>query len=96
MNTPHTEIEILGKFGSHTFIIGVLLILLGMAGILLPGVMSMGTGILFAWLMFIGGLLWAVHTYRYNPKHVMDWLKPTLLLITGGLMYTIPYPAWLR
>jgi uncharacterized membrane protein HdeD (DUF308 family) len=83
--------KVLDKFGPYTLVTGILLIVLGMAGIILPGVMSLGTAILVAWLLLTGGALWAVHTYKHNPTHVMDWLKPFLLFITGGLM--LVYPA---
>ena len=83
--------DILEKFSSFTFLIGGLLIILGTVGILLPGVMSLGTAIFVAWILFTGGIFWAIHTYKNNPKNVMDWLKPILLLITGGLI--LSYPA---
>jgi uncharacterized membrane protein HdeD (DUF308 family) len=83
--------KVLDKFGSYTLITGILLIVLGSAGIVLPGVMSLGTTILVAWLLLIAGALWAVHTYKHNPTHVIDWLKPVLLFVTGGLM--LIYPA---
>lgn len=81
----------LDKFGPYTLTIGILMVLLGMAGIILPGVMSLGTAIFVAWLLLTGGVLWGIHTYQHNPAHVMDWLKPALLFITGGLM--LIYPA---
>ncbi len=81
------------KFGSHTSIIGILLIVLGTAGILLPGVMSLSTAIFVGWLLLVGGSLWAVHIYKYSPKNVMDWIKPVLLFIIGGLMLFYPVPG---
>ena len=81
----------LDKFGPYTLPIGILLIALGMAGIILPEMMSMGTAILVAWLLLVGGALWAVHTFKHNPAHVMDWFKPALLSVCGGLM--LVYPA---
>ena len=81
--------EILEKFSSYTFLIGGLLIAIGTIGILLPG-MSLGTAIFVAWILFTGGIFWAIHTYKNNQKNVMDWLKPILLLITGGLMLSYP------
>jgi uncharacterized membrane protein HdeD (DUF308 family) len=79
------------KFGPYTLITGILLVVLGVAGILLPGVMSLGTVIFVAWLLLAGGSLWAVHTYKYSPRNAMDWIKPVLLFIFGGLM--LFYPA---
>jgi len=78
---PIIDEKVLGKFGSCTFVTAILLIVLGTAAIVLPGVMSLGTAIFAAWLLLIGGLFWAMHTYRYDSKHVMSWIKPALLAI---------------
>lgn len=91
MNALPIDKKILAKFGPYTLVTGILLIVLGTAGILLPGVMSLSTALFVGWLMLIGGILWAVHTYQYSPKNVMDWIKPGLLFIIGGLM--LFYPA---
>jgi len=91
MNVLPMDKKILAKFGPYTLVTGILLIVLGTAGILLPGVMSLSTALFVGWLMLIGGILWAVHTYQYSPKNVMDWIKPGLLFIIGGLM--LFYPA---
>jgi uncharacterized membrane protein HdeD (DUF308 family) len=88
---PLIDKEILRSFGRYTFIVGGLLILLGTAGILLPNIMSLGMDILIAWLLLIGGAVWASHTYQYSPTNIMDWLKPVVLVITGGAM--LFYPA---
>jgi uncharacterized membrane protein HdeD (DUF308 family) len=90
MNPLPINQKVLDKFGPYTLITGILLIMLGTAGIFLPGLMSLGTVIFVAWLLLTGGALWAVHTYKHNPTHVMDWLKPALLFITGGLMVFNP------
>ena len=90
MNILHIDQKILDKFGPYTLITGILLIVLGTAGIILPGMMSLSTAIFVAWMLLIGGIFWALHTYQYSPKHVMDWLKPALLLIIGGLMLYYP------
>jgi len=78
------------KFGSYTFITGILLVILGTVGFFLPGLMSLGAALLVAWLLIIGGIVWAGHTYKYDAKSVMNWIKPVLLLITGGLMLFYP------
>ena len=90
MNVLPTDKKILEQFGPHTLWIGILLIVLGTAGILLPGVMSLSTVILVGWLLLVGGSLWAIHTYKYSPKNIMGWLKPALLFIIGGLMLFYP------
>jgi uncharacterized membrane protein HdeD (DUF308 family) len=80
----------LDKFGPFTLIIGILLIVLGVVGVVLPGVMSLGTVVFVAWLLLTGGILWVVHTYKHSPTYLMHWLKPILLLVTGGLMLFYP------
>ena len=78
------------RYGTYTLITGILLILLGACGLFLPGLMSLGTALFVAWLLIVGGVIWAVHSVRYNARHVMDWIKPVLLLVTGGLMLWYP------
>jgi uncharacterized membrane protein HdeD (DUF308 family) len=90
LDTLAIEQKVLDKFGPYTLITGILLIALGIAGIFLPGVLSLSTSIFIAWLFIIGSIFWAVHTYKYSPKNVMDWLKPALLLIVGSLMMFHP------
>jgi len=81
MNPLIINKEILKNFGSYTFVVGGLLILLGTVGVLLPTMMSLGTEMLVAWLLIVGGIFWASHTYKYSPKSVKDWLKPLCCLL---------------
>lgn len=90
MNMLPIDKKTFDKFGPHTLITGILLVVLGTAGILLPGVMSLSTVIFVAWLLLAGGGLWAVHTYKYSSKSIMDWIKPVLLFIFGGMMLFSP------
>ena len=91
MSTLPVNQKILDKFGPYSLVAGILLIVLGMMGIVLPTMMSLGTAIFVAWLLLTGGAIWGIHTYKHNPAHVTDWLKPALLFVTGGLM--LVYPA---
>lgn len=90
MQNPLIDTKVIEKFGSYTLSIGFLLIVLGAAGILLPALMAFSTAIFVGWILLVGGVLWAAHTYKHCPTHVMDWLKPVLLLITGSLMLFYP------
>ena len=90
MTTSTFDNGILGKFGPYTLVTGILLLLLGLVGIAFPVFMSFATGVFVASLFLVGGAFWAVHTYRYNAGSVLDWLKPALLLISGGLMLFYP------
>ena len=78
------------SFGKYTLITGILLVLLGMTGIILPTVLALGTAIFFGWLLLTAGIIWAFHTFRYNPKNFLDWLKPFLLILCGCLIFFYP------
>jgi len=91
MNILPIDKNVFKKFGPYTLVTGVLLIILGIVGIAFPVLMSLATSIFITWLLLIGGVFWAIHTYTYSPKSVMDWIKPALLFITGGLL--LFYPA---
>ncbi len=78
------------KFGPYTLVTGILLVLLGITGIFIPSIVSIGTLFFVSWLLLIGGVFWTIHTYRYDPKNVMSWLKPILLFCVGGLMLFYP------
>ncbi|VAX12392.1 hypothetical protein MNBD_GAMMA24-1186 [hydrothermal vent metagenome] len=78
------------NFGSYTTTTGILLLILGTAGIFLPGLVSLGTVFFIAGLLIIGGIIWSIHTYKYNAGNIMDWIKPALLFIVGSLMLFYP------
>ncbi len=90
MNALQIDKEVLDKFGPYSLVTGILLIMLGAAGIYLPGVMSLGTALFAAWLLLIGGLFWAIHTFRYDAKKIMSWIKPGLLFVVGLLLLFFP------
>lgn len=90
MNILSIDKKILAKFGPYTLITGILLVVLGTAGIILPSVMSLSTAVFVGWLLLVGGNLWGIHTYQYSPRNVMGWIKPVLLFIFGGLMLFYP------
>lgn len=90
---PRLNEKILGKFGVHTLLAGVLFILMGTAGILVPVLMSLGTVIFSAWLLLLGGIMWGIHTYRYDRKSVINWIKSTLFIFVSILMLIYPMPS---
>ncbi len=90
MNILQIDKNTYKKFGPYTLVTGIFLIILGFIGIAFPALMSLATSIFIAWLLLIGGIFWAIHTYTYSPKSVMGWIKPALLLVTGGLLFIYP------
>jgi len=85
-----TDRLILPDFGKYSLIAGILLILLGTIGIFVPQFMSLEASILIASLLLIGGIFWLIHSFQARTKEWTEWLKPVLLLITGGLMMFYP------
>jgi membrane protein HdeD len=90
MLNPVIDTKVIEKFGPYTLPIGILLIVLGALGILLPALMAFSTAIFVGWILLVGGVLWATHTYQHCPTHVMGRIKPLLLIITGSLMLFYP------
>lgn len=90
MKTIDIKNEVVKRFGSYSLFIGILLTILGAVGIVLPELMSLATEVLLAWLLLVGGLFWAMHTFKFNRRSVMDWLKPVLLIVSGILMVFYP------
>ncbi len=86
---PNME-QVSQRFGRYSIIIGILLVILGGLGIILPELMSLETTVFIASLFLIGGAFWLVHAFKYSLRAWSDWLKPVLLLVTGGLMLFYP------
>ncbi|WP_457652157.1 HdeD family acid-resistance protein [Rhodocaloribacter sp.] len=85
-----TQTEDLRKFRTHSIIIGILMILLGIAGIFLPTLMSLTTSIFVGWLFVFGGLFLAYHIFRNNRKNWVAWFKAIVLLVVGVLLLVFP------
>jgi len=82
--------DMVKKFGKFSIFTGVLLMLVGIVGVVIPELMSLQTAIFIAFFMLIGGFFWAVHTFNYARYSVMDWLKPLVLIIVGGMILFRP------
>ena len=81
-NLPH--------FKSYSIVIGFLLLLIGLVGMILPQFMALEITLLIATLLILGGIAWVAYAFKYSAHTWAEWLKPFLLLITGGLMLFYP------
>jgi len=92
MNTANETLGMIKMpdFGKYSLVAGILLILLGTIGIILPQIMSLEASIFIASLLVVGGIFWLIHSFQVRTKEWTEWLKPVLLLITGGLMIVYP------
>ncbi len=77
-------------FGKYLIPVAILLIIIGIFGILSPVVLSAVTDGIIAAILIISGLTWVWHSIQMHQHQLADWLKPLLLLITGGIMIAMP------
>ncbi len=85
--------ELLEKFRKSSKLFGILFIILGLAGILFPYIMSLTTAMVFAWLLLFSAFFMGYHTWQTNRKDWLGWLKTMIYLIVGVLMLINPLSA---
>ena len=77
-------------FGKYLLPIAIALIVIGLFGLLSPVILSAVTDGVLAAILIMAGFTWIVHSYQMHQHQLADWLKPVLLLITGGIMIALP------
>lgn len=86
-----TVVQAEQKFlGKYAVPVAIVLIVLGFLGIMSPVIMSAATDGILAAILILGGLTWVVHSYQLHAHGLGDWLRPLLLLVTGGIMVAMP------
>ncbi|MBN6742809.1 DUF308 domain-containing protein [Acidithiobacillus sp. MC6.1] len=86
-----TIIQAEKKFlGKYTVVVAIILIVLGFLGVMSPVIMSAATDGILAAILILGGLTWVVHSFQLRTHGLGDWLRPLLLLVTGGIMVALP------
>ncbi len=92
LNYPKNS-DFLKEFSKNSKIAGVIFLILGLAGILFPALMSVATAYLVAWLLVLSAFMAAFHTYRTDKKDWLGWLKAFVFGITGILIAINPIPG---
>jgi len=92
MKIENIEQEPFEKMTSSIKLTGILLIILGLFGIILPQVFSMIIEIFFGLIMLAGGLMFGYYSYQiHRHSHAsINWLKPSILTIGGVLLLVYP------
>ena len=85
--------ELLEKFSKNSKIFGIVFIVLGLIGIFFPVFISIGSAILFGWLLLLSGFLAGYYTYYNNKSDWIGWLKTFVLVFVGGLTIINPLPG---
>ena len=78
------------KFWKSTLITGIVLTLLGMAGVIVPQFASLVVDFSLGWLLLTAGFFALYVVYLSRWRSPVSWLKPVLLLVTGGLLLINP------
>ena len=77
-------------FGRQTLWMGLLLLVIGAVGIVLPPLLAITTADVVGLILLVGGGAWGWHTLQHCGGF-MNWLKPALLVATGVLMALNPF-----
>jgi uncharacterized membrane protein HdeD (DUF308 family) len=82
--------EILKKFSKHSIISGILMIIVGSIGVLVPPIMSLSAALFFGSLFIVSSIFIAYATFKSYKKSHGAWLKSVILFISGLLMLLFP------
>jgi len=85
--------DLLEKFSKSSKIYGIIFLLLGLTGIIFPYIMSLTTGMLYAWFLLFAGTMVGFHTWQTNKKDWLGWLKTMIFILIGAFMLMNPITA---
>lgn len=80
----------LKRFRKGSLIVGGLLIATGIAGAAAPQIMSLVISVFLGWLLITGGVLSGYLVFLSRGRAMIAWLKPVLLILTGGIFLFYP------
>jgi uncharacterized membrane protein HdeD (DUF308 family) len=72
---------------------GIVLILLGMAGIVFPAFMSVAVVFFVAWMMLLGGLASGWFTWMSDRSDWMGWFKAFIPVLVALMLFFKPMPG---
>ncbi len=82
--------EVLKKFSNHSIVSGILMMIVGTLGVLIPPIMSLSMALFFGILLIAGSIFIAYATLKSYKKSWGSWLKSVILFVTGLLMLVFP------
>jgi len=82
--------EMLEKFSKYSTIYGVIFLLIGLAGMFYPTVMSVATALFYGWLLMFSAFMIGFHTWQTNKKDWLGWLKAFIFFLIGALIVFYP------
>ncbi len=78
------------RFQKFSLVAGILLIAVGIAGAILPQIMSLVVTAFLGWMLITGGVLTGYLAFLGRGRSMIAFLKPVLLIITGGMFIFYP------
>jgi len=78
------------RFKKFSLIAGILLMIVGIAGAVVPQVMSLVVSAFLGWLLITGGVLTGYLAFLGRGRSMIAFLKPILLIITGAMFVFYP------
>ncbi|WP_456486088.1 HdeD family acid-resistance protein [Hydrogenimonas sp.] len=81
------------KVAKNAKITGIILMIIGVVGMLFPGIMSLATLFFVAWMLLLGGLMSGYFTWMSDKSDWMGWLKAFVLIMTALFMIFKPMPG---
>ncbi len=82
--------DVTDKFAKYSQIYGIIFLVLGLLGILFPGIMSLTSALFIGWLLLFSGFLIGAQTWQVNKKDWLGWLKTLLYIVVGALIVINP------
>lgn len=82
----HIQVTLDKPFRKATIIVGIVLMIIGTLGIVLPQLISITISLLAAWLLIVAGAVVAYQTWMGYSGHWLAWLKPFVLIALGLLI----------
>jgi uncharacterized membrane protein HdeD (DUF308 family) len=80
----------LEKFSKYSKIYGVIFLLIGLAGMFYPALMSVATALFYGWLLMFSAFMIGFHTWQTNKKDWLGWLKAFIFFLVGALIVFYP------
>ena len=81
------------RVAKNATVAGIILMLLGLGGIVFPGMMSVAVVFFVAWMMLFGGLMTGYFTWMSDRSDWLGWLKTFILVATALLLIFKPLPG---
>lgn len=93
MTLENTDRKLAKAMRRSLLVLGLLLAILGAAGVFFPNIMSIAVEIYIGWMMVLAGALWSYYAFRLHVHSFSGWLKPVVLVAAGILWLLFPAPG---